>query len=265
VETVETMSEATIRTTKAEKAEVMGGLAKGLAIIEAFAVQPVLTIADAAKASGATRAAARRCLLTLRDCGYVEFDGKFFRPSQRLSALGGSVSSVRSLPQVAQPILENVRDALDEAVSLAVLEGDEVLFVARAEASRIVSTGVRIGAHLPAYISATGRVLLAALPDDDVKARLGRAKYERRTPKTLVGSRAVSKAVLAARREGYALGDEEIELGLRAIAVSVRDRSGRTLAAMSVSASSARVSAARMIEEFLPVVRRNANVIGKIL
>ena len=260
-----TVPEPEIHMPKAGNAETMGGLAKGLAIIEAFATREALTIAEAARASGATRAAARRCLFTLRDCGYVAFDGKFFRPLQRLLALGGGASPARSLPQIAQPVLEIVRDELDEAVSLAVIDGDDSLFVARAEASHIVSTGVRIGARLPLHISATGRVLLAPLTDDDIKARLVDVKFERRTAKTLIGSRAVLGAVRAARRDGFALGDEEIELGLRAIAIPVFDRDGRTIAAMSVSASSARVSAKQMIEDYLPVLRRNAEVIAKIL
>jgi IclR family pca regulon transcriptional regulator len=203
---------------KAPRLETMSGLAKGLAIIEAFAAKPALTIADAAKASGATRAAARRCLLTLAEGGYVEFNGKLFRPLPRLLGLGGGTSRALTLPQAAQPFLERTRDALEESVSLAVLDGEGSLFIARAEAGRIVSTGVRIGARLPAFLSCSGRVLLAALPHDEMRTRLARADLPRRTPKTLVEPKAVARAICDAQKLGYALGDEEVEIGLRAIA-----------------------------------------------
>lgn len=250
---------------KTPRLETMSGLAKGLAIIEAFATKPALTIADAAKASGATRAAARRCLLTLVECGYVEFDGKLFRPRPRLLGLGGGTSRALTLPQTAQPFLERIRDALEESVSLAVLDDEAALFIARAEASRIVSTGVRIGARLPAFLSCTGRVLLAALPHDDMQSRLARADLPRRTAKTLVEPKAVAKAIFDAQKLGYAIGDEELEIGLRAIAVPIVDRAGRTLAAMSVSASSARISTLQMRNDFLPIMRHNAEALGKIL
>jgi IclR family transcriptional regulator, pca regulon regulatory protein len=251
--------------TQSRKAETMSGLAKGLAIIEAFAAKPALTIADAAKASATTRAAARRCLFTLCDCGYVEFDGKFYRPLPRLLGLGGGISRALPLPQMAQPFLEQIRDALEESVSLAVLDGKEVLFIARAEASRIVSTGVRVGTRLPAFTSATGRVLLAALPPKDMQAMLTHTELRRRTPKTLVEHDAVAKAILDVRRQAYALGDEELELGLCAIALPVIDRAGRTVAAISVSASSARIGPTQMRNEFLPVMRRNAEELSKLL
>jgi IclR family transcriptional regulator, pca regulon regulatory protein len=247
------------------KPEAMSGLAKGLAIIEAFGNKPALTIAEAAKASATTRAAARRCLLTLLDCGYVEFDGKFYRPLPRLLGLGSGTSRALTLPQAAQPFLERLRNSLEESVSLAVLDGADVLFVARAEASRIVSTGVQVGARLPAFISATGRVLLAALPHEDMLAMLARTELQRRTSKTLVEPDKVTQAILDVRREAYALGDEELELGLCAIALPVIDRSGRTVAAISVSASSARISPAQMRDEFLPVMRSTAEELGKLL
>jgi IclR family transcriptional regulator, pca regulon regulatory protein len=250
---------------KSRKPEAMSGLAKGLAIIEAFASKPALTIADAAKASATTRAAARRCLITLCDCGYVEFDGKFYRPLPRLLGLGGGTSRALSLSQAAQPFLERIRNALEESVSLAVLDGADALFIARSEASRIVSTGVQVGARLPAFISASGRVLLAALPHDDMLAMLARAELQRRTSKTLVDRDAVKRVILDTREQAYAIGDEELELGLCALALPLIDRTGRTVAAISVSASSARISPQQMRDAFLPVMRRNAEELGKLL
>jgi IclR family transcriptional regulator, pca regulon regulatory protein len=245
-------------------AEGMGGLAKGLAIIEAFAESRTrLTVADAARAAGATRASARRCLLTLAELGYLEHDGKFFRPQPRLLRLGNAYSEARSLPQIAQPILAAARDELRESVSLAVLADFRVLFVARAEADRLVSSGISIGARTEAYCTATGRVLLAHLAEGQVRAYLGRTKLVALTPKTLTLRSDVLDAVRAAQRNGFAMNDEELELGLRAVAVPVIDARGGLVGAMSASASSARFTAPAMIAEVIPVLRCWAQRLGK--
>jgi IclR family pca regulon transcriptional regulator len=212
----------------------MAGLAKGLAVIEAFGDgSSQLTVAEAARRTDVTRAAARRCLLTLTDLGYLTHDGKFFRPTPRMLRLGGAYLDTASLPVLAQPHLVAARDELGESVSLAVWEEGWSVFVARAEAERIVSTGVRVGARLPAHCSATGRVLPAA--------------------------------VEAVRIDGHATSDEELELGMRAVAVPVTDARGRTVAAMSVSASSARVTADEMHRDFVPVLAGHAARLGRML
>ena len=244
--------------------ETMLGLAKGLAIIEAFGAKPELTIAEAAAASGATRAAARRCLLTLAELGYVEMRGTSFHSLPRLSRLG-SVSDAISLPRAAQPILDRLRDTVQESISLAVLEGDEVLFLARAEAIRIVSTGMRLGAVLPATVTASGRVLLSSLPDRELAKKLSAVAVTRRTPNTVVAISGLRQVIMEARRRGYAVNDEELELGLRALAVPVIDHAGRTVAAISVSASAVRVTTAYMVREFFPLLRKHATLLGRML
>jgi IclR family transcriptional regulator, pca regulon regulatory protein len=251
-------------TNATHRRETMLGLAKGLAIIEGFRAKPAMTIAEAAAVSSATRAAARRCLLTLVELGYVEIDGKSFRPLPRLSRLGGN-SNTASLPRLAQPILDRLRDAMQESISLAVLEGDEVLFVGVAHAIRIVSTGEHLGGTLPAAITATGRVLLASLPDRELTKKLSATAVTRRTPKTTVSIGGLRKVIADIRTRGYAVNDEELELGLRALAVPVVDHSGTTVAAISVSAHSARVTAAYMVRQFLPLLRRHASVLGRML
>src|SRR6201987_3823657 len=146
--------------------EGMGGLAKGLAIIEAFSPRRTrLTVTEAAQSSGTSRASARRCLLTLTALGYLEFDGKYFRPQPRLLALGAAYLGTRSLSQIAQPFLTAARDELHESISLAVLDNDVALFVARAEAERLVTTGISIGTRIDLYCSATGRGLLSGWSD----------------------------------------------------------------------------------------------------
>src|ERR1019366_10512505 len=138
--------------------EGMAGLAKGLAILEAFAGNKGrLTIADAARTSGATRASARRCLLTLTELGYVEYDGKFFRPQPRILSLSSAYSECRALPQIAQPILAAARDVLAESVSLAIFDNDSAFFITRAEGKRPVSSGILIGSRGAAYCFGAGK------------------------------------------------------------------------------------------------------------
>jgi IclR family pca regulon transcriptional regulator len=246
--------------------EGMGGLAKGLAIIEAFSARRTrMTVSEAAKSSGTSRASARRCLLTLAELGYLEFDGKYFRPQPRLLALSAAYSGPRSLPQLAQPFLKAARDELHESVSLAVLDRNVGLFVARSEAERLVTTGISIGTRIDLYCSATGRVLLSAWDEQRVAAYLDGARLEARTKHALVKKTALREAVRSVRTRGYATTDQELEIGLRSIAVPVMDSRGAVVAAMSASASSARVSIAQMVKSFLPVLKANAVGLGHLV
>lgn len=246
--------------------EGMGGLAKGLAIIEAFSPHRTrLTVSEAAQSSSTSRASARRCLLTLTELGYLEFDGKYFRPQPRLLALSAAYSGTRSLPQIAQPFLKAARDDLHESISLAVLDRDAALFVARAEAERLVTTGISIGTRVDLYCSATGRVLLTSWTDERLSAYLDRVKIVARTRHSLVKKAALREAVRNARTQGYAFTDQELEIGLRSIAVPVLDSRGHVVAAMSGSASSARISLQQMIKGFVPVLRANADALGRAL
>lgn len=264
--TVNTTVEAARKAGSARLPEGMGGLAKGLAIIEAFSPhRSRLTVSDAAAASGTSRASARRCLLTLTELGYLEFDGKYFRPQPRLLALSAAYAGTRSLPQIAQPFLKAARDELHESISLAVLDRDAALFVARAEAERLVTTGISIGTRIDLYCSATGRVLLAAWADERLSAYLDRVKIEARTRFSLVKKAALREAVRSASRQGFATTDQELEIGLRSIAVSVIDSRGALVGAMSASASSARISLQQMIKGFVPVLKANADALGRTL
>ena len=246
--------------------EGMGGLAKGLAIIEAFSPQRTrMTVSEAAELSKTSRASARRCLLTLTDLGYLAFDGKYFRPQPRLLSLGNAYSGTRSLPEIAQPFLVAARNELHESISLAVLDRDAALFVARAEAERLVTTGIALGTRIELYCSATGRVLLSDWPDAEVVDYLDRADLIARTKHALVAKAALKDAVKNVRKLGYATTDQELEIGLRSIAVPVRDSRGHVMAAMSASASSARVSLSQMIRTFAPVLKEKADALGRAL
>jgi len=236
--------------------EGMAGLAKGLAIIEAFGASTTrMTVSDAAHLADLSRPAARRCLLTLVDLGYLAHDGKFFTPLPRMLRLGSAYLSTSSLTQIAQPLLANARDELQESVSLAVMDEGYSVFIARAEAIRIVSTGVKLGGRLPAYCSATGRVLLSGLTEEEIRRHLGHVPMKRLTDRTLANTGAVLQAVRRAAEDGYAISNEELEIGMSAMAVPVRNRSGEIEAAVSVSVFSGRVSVATLKEKFLPVLK----------
>ena len=253
-------------TDTASRSETMGGLIKGLAIIEMFgAGYNQMTVADAARGSGTTRAAARRCLLTLTTQGYLEHDGKFFRPRARLRRLGGAVADRSSLVDVAKPVLADLRDRLNESTSLAVLDGRSSLFVARAVGSWVVSTGVQVGGRLPAYCSATGRILLGALEDGEIREYLHKTVLEKRSPKTITDAEKIFEIVKASRISGVCFTDEELEIGLRAMAVPVKGKIGNIVAAMSVSASAARVSIRTMKQSYLSALQSASATLSRMM
>jgi IclR family pca regulon transcriptional regulator len=224
-----------------------------------------MTVSDAAQTSGSSRASARRCLLTLTELGYLEFDGKYFRPQPRLLALSAAYSGTRALPQIAQPFLKAARDELHESISLAVLDRDAALFVARAEAARLVTTGISVGTRIDLYCSATGRVLLSGWNNVRLAAYLNQIRIEARTRHTLVKRSALREAVQRAATAGYATTDQELEIGLRSIAVPVIDSRGNLVGAVSASASTARISLQQMIKGFVPILRVNADALGRAL
>lgn len=253
-------------TIQARAKEGMAGLAKGLAIIEAFGANTTrMTVSDAAHLADLSRPAARRCLLTLVELGYLAHDGKFFTPLPRMLRLGSAYLSTSSLAQIAQPLLASARDRLQESVSLAVLDEGYAVFIARAEAVRIVSTGVKLGGRLPAYCSATGRVLLGGLSEQEVRAHLESVPMKRLTHRTVANLDGVLKAIRRAAEDGYAISDEELEIGMSAMAVPVKNSAGQIEAALSVSVFSGRVNVETLRENFLPTLRETAGRLQRSL
>lgn len=246
--------------------DFMTSFARGLAVIRAFADsrQPQ-TIAQISQQTGIPRAAVRRCLHTLRQLGYVDAELNNFRLRPKVLTLGYSYLSSTPLTLAAQPCLNGVSKTLGESSSLAVLEEDQVLYVARAATSRVMSVSLSAGSRLPAYCTSLGRVLLAHLPDADLDAYLARTTLVARTERTIIDPARLRAALEQVRRDGYAVNDQELELGLRSIAVPVRGASGRVLAALNVGAQAARVSHERMVEEFLPVLQAGAQELAVLL
>lgn len=241
-------------------------LARGLTVIEAFEnCANGLSVADVSRRTGLSRASVRRLLITLGMLGYSELNGRTYRLKPRILKLGFSYLSSSSLPALAEPILQSVTEAVHESSSLSVLEGDEIVYVARSATRRIMSVALSVGSRLPAYCTSMGRVLLAAMPDEKLSAHLKRMDLRALTPKTVVDRAALAAIIKRARSEGFALVDEELELGLRSIAVPVRTRQDRIVAAMNIGVHAARVSYTEMVDRFLPVLRDHARMLGQSL
>ncbi len=240
----------------------MQSLARGLAVIRAFdADNPELTLSDVARRAGITRAAARRFLLTLESLGYVASDARAFRLTPRVLELGFSYLSSLSLPEIVQPHLEVLSRDVDESVSAAVLDGADIVYVARVPTRRIMSVRITIGTRFPAFATSMGRVLLAGSPDAVSDAALAASDLPRLTARTVTDRGALRAELERVRRQGWSLVDGELEPGLRSIAAPLHGRDGRVVAALNVSTSATRDSVERLLEAYLPPLLRTAAAI----
>lgn len=244
----------------------MTSLARGLAVVQAFSdSRKPQTIANISQKTGIPRAAVRRCLHTLRELGYVDAELNNFSLRPKVLTLGYSYLSSTPLTVSAQPYLNEISRTLNESSSMAVLEDGEVLYVARASTSRVMSVALNTGSRLPAYCTSLGRVMLAHLPPDELEQYLAKTKLRAMTENTVVNQKRLREILADVRRDGYAINDEELELGLRSIAVPVRGASGQVLAALNVGAQAARVSVKQLEKEFLPVLVRGAQELAILL
>jgi IclR family pca regulon transcriptional regulator len=226
---------------------------RGLAVIRAFdADHPELTLSEVARICGLTRAAARRFLLTLADLGYVRTDGRLFRLSPRVLELGYAYLSSFSLPDIAEPHLEQLVAHVRESSSLCVLDGDDIVYVARVPTSRIMTATITVGTRFPAHVTSVGRVMLACLPDEDIDARLARAELRPLTARTIVSADLLRAELRRVRRQGYAIVDQELEEGLRSVAAPVRDRDGDVVAAVNIPVHASRNSVESVCRDLLP-------------
>jgi len=246
----------------------MTSLARGLAVIRGFSQQRrKMSIAQLSLRTGIPRAAVRRCLYTLSKLGYGQSeDGRMFALRPQILSLGHAYLSSVPLVMAAQPILDQVSAAIHESCSLAIQDGDEILYVARSSAStRIMSIDLGVGSRLPANCTSMGRVLLAGLADDELAAFLRRVKLTPFTHRTIVQKDALADAIARVRRQQYAVVDQELEIGLRSIAVPVKDFRQRVAAAINVSVQATRVSVAEMERTFLPALNAAAQELGMLL
>ncbi len=231
-------------------------LERGLAVIRAFSHdRSRLTLSDVARETGMTRAAARRFLLTLEHLGYVSSDGRLFSLRPSVLQLGYAYLSSLSVAEVAQGHLEALADQLHESCSASTLDGEDIVYVARAATNRIMTIGLAVGTRLPAYCTSMGRVLLAALDEGELDAYLQSADLRARTDRTVTDPTRLRAELAEVRARGWCLVDQELEDGVRSVAVPVHDGDGRVVAAINASAHATRVPLARLREEFLPALQ----------
>lgn len=261
--------------TAADEIEAMSGdpnfmtsLARGLAVIRGFSQQKrSLTISQLSHRTGIPRAAVRRCLYTLSRLGLVgSEDGKNYALQPKILGLSHAYLSSTRLATSAQPLLDRVSDVLRESSSIALLDGDDILYVARSSTTRrILSVDLSIGTRLPAYCTSMGRVLLAFLPADELGAHLCRVKLVAHTHRTLIAPERIRRELQAVAANDYAIVDQELELGLRSIAVPVRNPAGKVVAAMNISTQASRASAAELERRFLPELKAAARELQTML
>ncbi|GJD49056.1 Pca regulon regulatory protein [Methylobacterium crusticola] len=238
-------------------------LARGLRVISAFgAERRLMTLADVARVVDLPRATVRRALYTLGCLGYVRSDGRLFQLTPKVLSLATAYLASNSLSATLQQAVEQLSAQLNEACSAAILDGDDIVFIARAGPTRMLGVGVDVGYRIPAYCSSMGRVLLGGLDEKDLAAFLDRIRPEPLTPHTLVNRAALLAAIHRDRERGYSLVDQEAEVGYRSLAVPVRRYDGRIVCALNAGANADRVAVDRMVESFFPVLRDAAAILG---
>ena len=247
-----------------EDRDFVTALASGLEVILAFDdAHPRMTLSEVAARTGMNRARARRFLLTLHALGYVHKQQRVFELTPKVLQLGYSFLSARDYRSVIQQVLEDITSECGESSSLGLLDGDEVTYVARSSSRhRLLAITLSVGTRLPAAFTSMGRVLLAQLPDEELDAWLARVELKSYTDKSITNKAELKKCILEVRQQGYAIVDQELDSGLRSIAVPAFDANSRLLGAINISTNAARVSLDTLMEQYLPLLREKSRLIG---
>jgi IclR family transcriptional regulator, pca regulon regulatory protein len=250
-----------VTSTKIKRSDFVQSLERGLAVIRAFdAEHRELRLSEVAAATGLTRAAARRFLLTLVELGYVRLADGRFSLRARVLDLGYAYLASLSFAEIAQPHMEALVHELSESSSISVLDDTDIVYVVRVPTRRIMTITLAVGTRLPAYATSMGRVLLAALPPQELDERLSRIKPRKLTPHTITAKSALRKEIERVTREGYAMVDQELEEGLRSAAVPIRDAAGH-VAALNISVHASRADMRTLRGRYLPRVLEAAAAI----
>jgi IclR family pca regulon transcriptional regulator len=245
----------------------MTSLARGLTVIQAFTQKKrQLTISQLSVKTGLSRAAVRRCLYTLAKLGFAgSDDGRHFYLGPRILALGYSYIASMPLATAAQPVLERVSHELHESCSISTLDRSDIIYVARANVTRIMSIDLGVGSRLPAFCTSMGRVLLASLPPESLESYLSQTELKQYTERTITSVEKLRQVLRLVSRNGYAIVDQELELGLRSMAVPIQNPNGKIVAALNVGAHAQRVSIQEMQTKFLPRLRAAAQELSMLL
>ncbi|MCA2407069.1 IclR family transcriptional regulator (plasmid) [Rhizobium leguminosarum bv. viciae 248] len=246
--------------------DFVSGFARGLKVIEAFGeTRQRLSIAEASKLTELDRATVRRSLLTLAELGYADYDGKFFTLTPKILRLGHAYLSATPLPALLQPHLDLLSEKASQSASASVLDGTDIVYIARASQRRVMSINLTPGSRLPAYCASMGRVLLAALSESEARTILARSELKQNTPNTKTDPEDLIAEFRRVRTEGYAIIDQELEIGLCSIAVPVDNDRGETVAAINIGAPAALVPAAEMKDRYLPLLKETQAALRPLL
>lgn len=249
-----------------ERTQSLQSLERGIAVLQVFSRErPALTLSEVARLTGVTRATARRILLTLEKLGHVRSDGRLFSLTPRVLSLGWAYLSSLNLWEVAQPLMEELVEQTKESCSAATLDLPDIVYVARVPTRHIMSIAISVGTRLPASATSMGRVLLSDLPEDELDSFLANYPLEPLTDRTITDPDVLRKTLADVRKQGWALVDQELEVGLRSIAAPIRRADGRTVAALNCSASAPRVSVTELRQRFLPLLLHTAEQISASL
>jgi len=240
--------------------------ARGLSVIRAFSAEAsAQTLTEVARRCGLTRAGARRILLTLETLGYVRTEGRLFSLTPKILDLGFAYLSSQPLWQFAEPVMQVLASDLKESCSAAVLEGQDIVYVLRVPARKIMSVNLGVGSRLPAWCTSMGRVLLAGLPEGQLEQHLAQVKWQAYTQRTAMNLDEVRTRILQARSQGWCLVNQELEDGLVSLAAPIVDRQGQTIAALNIGAQVNRTPPEALLENALPRLLDSARSISRLL
>lgn len=249
-------SDAEARLAEHAGPDFLEALARGLRVIQTFGQEHrQLSLADIARLVALPRASVRRTLHTLIHLGFAESDGRMFRLTPRVLMLAGAYLAANPISAILQPALERLSADIREGCSAAVLDGDDMVMIAHASPARVLQLSGQIGLRVPAVSSSLGRILLASFDDDGLDAFLSRVQPRRLTPHTIADKAQLRHAILTARRDGYSLVDQEVELGFRSISVALRRRDGKVIGSLNVGVHTERGALTLMRNRFLPKLR----------
>lgn len=236
--------------------DFVNSLARGLSVLRAFdAEHDEMTLSEVAAITGMTRAGARRFLLTLNELGYVAKHNRWFRLTPKVLELGYSYLAAMPITELSQPYLNRVTEQTGESCSLAVLDGREVVYLARSAARRLLMYGIHVGTRLPWYYTSMGRMLVAGMDPTALEQFINEEKLLKRTKFSVTDKPALLREATLARKQGYAVLDQELEEGLRSLAVPIIGSDGRVVAAVNISTNVATVSKEKLLKEFLPILK----------
>jgi IclR family pca regulon transcriptional regulator len=239
-----------------EGIEFIESLDRGLRVLQSFGIdRRPMTLSDIAKSANLPRATVRRILMTLQKSGFVAGDERLFSLTPRVLLLASAYLTSNQINTVMQPLMDEVSAKAKEVCSVAVLDGDEVVFIARSSPARIFSMGLDIGYRLPAFCTSVGRVLLSRLSNDDLTSKIEGMALKAQTPNTLLDKPTLIATIIADRTRGYSLVDDEAEEGFRSISVPVRRYDGAIVAAVNIGAHVDRITTGEMIDRFLPLLK----------